>query len=75
MTPQEFTKKYYPFALESQKKTGINALAVMAQAAQETGWGKTVVGNMLFGVKAKATTPANKKQLLTTTEYHKTNSV
>ena len=75
MTPQEFTKTYYPFALQSQQKTGINALAVMAQAAQETGWGKTVVGNMLFGVKAKSTTPANKKQLLTTTEYHKTNSV
>lgn len=75
MTPQEFTKKYYPFALESQKKTGIHALAVIAQAAQETGWGKTIVGNMMFGVKAKANTPANKKQLLTTTEYHSTNTV
>lgn len=75
MTPQEFTKEYYPFALESEKETGISALAIMAQAALETGWGKTIVGNMIFGVKATSSTPDSKKQLVTTTEYHSTNTV
>ena len=40
----------------------------MAQAALESGWGMSVPGNMFFGVKAGKDTPANKKQLLTTTE-------
>ena len=68
MTPKEFIKQYKPFALESEKKTGISYLFTLAQAALETGWAKSVPGNMFFGVKAGKDTPANKKQLLTTTE-------
>lgn len=68
MTPKEFIKQYKPFALESEKKTGISHLFILAQAALETGWAKSVPGNMFFGVKAGKDTPANKKQLLTTTE-------
>lgn len=68
MTPKEFIKQYKPFALESEKKTGISHLFTLAQAALESGWAKSVPGNMFFGVKAGKDTPANKKQLLTTTE-------
>ena len=68
MTPKDFVKKYKPFALESEKKTGISHLFTLAQAALESSWGKSVPGNMFFGVKAGKDTPANKKQLLTTTE-------
>lgn len=68
MTPKDFVKKYKPFALESEKKTGISHLFILAQAALESGWGMSVPGNMFFGVKAGKDTPANKKQLLTTTE-------
>ena len=68
MTPKEFIKQYKPFALETERKTGISHLFTLAQAALESGWGKSVPGNMFFGVKAGKDTPDNKKQLLTTTE-------
>jgi mannosyl-glycoproteinendo-beta-N-acetylglucosami dase len=68
MTPKEFIKQYKPFALETERKTGISHLFILAQAALETGWAKSVPGNMFFGVKATADTPENKRQLLLTTE-------
>jgi flagellar protein FlgJ len=68
MTPKEFTLKYYPFAFQIQKDYGINAIAILAQCAVETGWGKTVVGNMMFGVKDSDGINGN-EQLLTTFEY------
>ena len=68
MTPKEFIKQYKPFALETERKTGISHLFILSQAALESGWGKSVPGNMFFGVKAGKDTPDNKKQLLTTTE-------
>ena len=68
MTPKEFIKQYKPFALETERKTGISHLFILAQAALETGWAKSVPGNMFFGVKAGKDTPVNKKQLLNTTE-------
>lgn len=68
MTPNEFIKQYKPFAIETERKTGISHIFILAQAALETGWAKSVPGNMFFGVKAGKDTPANKKQLLTTTE-------
>lgn len=64
-----FILLYYDYAKQSEAVTGINAKAVLAQSALETGWGSTVVGNMLFGIKATPNTPVDKKQLLTTTEY------
>ena len=63
MTPKEFIKQYKPFALESEKKTGISYLFTLAQAALESGWGERT-----FGIKARPETPADKKQLLCTTE-------
>ena len=68
MTPKEFIKQYKPFALETERKTGISHLFILAQAALETGWAKSVPGNMFFGIKAGKYTPPEKKQLLTTTE-------
>ncbi len=68
MTPKDFVKKYKPFALESEKKTGISHLFTLAQAALESGWGERGVGNNFFGIKAAEDTPANKKQLFKTTE-------
>ena len=68
MTPKEFIKQYKPFALETEHKTGISHLFTLAQAALESGWGERTFGNMLFGIKARPETPADKKQLLRTTE-------
>ena len=68
MTPKECIKQYKPFALESEKKTGFSHLFTLAQAALESGWGERTFGNMLFGIKARPETPADKKQLLRTTE-------
>ena len=68
MTPKEFIKQYKPFALVTERKTGISHLFTLAQAALESGWGTRTFGNMLFGIKARPETPADKKQLLRTTE-------
>ena len=68
MTPKDFVKKYKPFALESEKKTGISHLFTLAQAALESRWGERAEGYNLFGIKAKATTPLPNKQLWVTKE-------
>ena len=69
MTPKVFIKQYLPYAQETEKKTGISAIFTLAQAALESAWGEKAPGNMFFGVKAKASDPEWKRQLLTTTEY------
>lgn len=63
-----FVKKFGAFALETQAKTGISAVAILAQAALESGWGKYAPGNMFFGVK-DTDGRNNNEQLITTTEY------
>ena len=63
MTPKDFVKKYKPFALEIEKRTGISHLFTLAQAALESRWGERAEGNNFFGIKAKATTPLPNKQL------------
>nr|DAJ86695.1 MAG TPA: Muramidase (flagellum-specific) [Caudoviricetes sp.] len=68
MTPKEFIKQYKPFALDTERKTGISYLFTLTQAALESGWGERGVGNNFFGIKAGKDTPPEKKQLLTTTE-------
>jgi len=72
MTPKEFIKQYKPFALETERKTGILHLFILAQAALETGWGESGVGNNFFGIKVPknlvSSTPNEKKQLLRTNE-------
>ena len=72
MTPKEFITKFLPYALETERKTGISALFILAQAALESAWGKSPIGNNFFGIKVPkslvSSTPKEKKQLLRTTE-------
>jgi flagellum-specific peptidoglycan hydrolase FlgJ len=68
MTPKKFVESYYPFALETQVKTGLSAIAILAQAALESAWGNSAPGNMFFGVKDSDGLNGN-EQLLLTTEY------
>lgn len=68
MTPSEFVEAYYQYAKQSEGKTGIDARFTLAQAALETGWGKSVKGNMFFGIKAGKDITERDKQLLTTRE-------
>ena len=70
MKPKDFVEKYYPFAKQTQDKVGISAVAILAQAAVESGWGEKAPGNMFFGVKDTDGINGN-EQLLTTTEYSK----
>ena len=68
MSSKEFVTAYYAEALKTQEKTGIAAIAILAQAAQESGWGRVAPGNMFFGVKDTDGLNGN-EQLLTTHEY------
>lgn len=71
MKPKEFKNKFMPYALQTQQKTGIDAYAILAQSAVESGWGEKAPGNMMFGVKDTDGINGN-EQLITTTEYLKT---
>lgn len=73
MTPKDFVQKYLPFARETETKTGISAIAILTQAALESGWGRSAPGNMFFGIKDTDGVNGN-EQLLQTTEYLKTPS-
>ncbi len=68
MKPKEFVQQYYSFANQTEQKTGISAIAILAQAALESNWGKAAPGWMFFGVKDTDGINGN-EQLLTTTEY------
>jgi len=68
MIPKEFVRSFLPFAMQTEMKSGISAIAILAQAALESGWGKFAPGNMFFGVKDTDGVNGN-EQLLTTTEY------
>lgn len=68
MTPKEFVTKLLPFAQETENKTGIRADVILAQAALESGWGRSAPGNMYFGVKDTDGLNGN-EQLVTTFEY------
>lgn len=68
MNKSEFFKRFYPEALKTQARTKVPALAILAQAALESGWGKYAPGNMFFGVKDTDGINGN-EQLLRTTEY------
>ena len=68
MKPKDFVTAFLPFAKETEVKTGISAIATLAQAAVESAWGRAAIGNMFFGVKDFDGINGN-EQLLTTTEY------
>lgn len=52
MTKDEFIRKLLPGALEASKRTGVDPRLIIAQAAQETGWGRSAPGNNYFGIKS-----------------------
>lgn len=68
MKVSEFVAQFLPFARQTEEKTGISAVAILAQAALESGWGSVAAGNMFFGIKDSDGKNGN-EQLLTTTEY------
>ena len=50
--PDAFLMRIAPRARAVAAELGIDPRIVMAQAALETGWGKSVKGNNLFGIKS-----------------------
>lgn len=48
----EFVNALLPAAIEESKRTGIDPRIIVAQAAQETGWGRSAPGNNFFGIKS-----------------------
>jgi flagellar protein FlgJ len=68
LKPEDFVGLLYPFAESTQNETGISAIAILAQAALESGWNSSSPGWMFFGVKDTDGINGN-EQLLTTTEY------
>lgn len=71
MTPKEFVAWIYPAA---ERLGEISPLFVTAQAALESGWGKSAIGNNLFGI-TKGSSWTGPVELVTTTEYFKTPDV
>lgn len=53
LSPSEFARLFGPVARENMKKTGVPASVTLAQAALETGWGASTIGDAknLFGIK------------------------
>lgn len=47
-----FVNAMMPHALKVSEATGLDPRLVIAQAAQETGWGKSAPGNNFFGIKS-----------------------
>ena len=50
--PDAFLMRIAPWAIMVAQELGIDPRIVAAQAALETGWGKSVKGNNLFGIKS-----------------------
>lgn len=70
MTPKEFKAKYYADIREACTVTGLNPLFVASQAALETGWGRSAIGNNLFGITATDKWKGARKTVITH-EYFK----
>lgn len=74
MTPNDFISKYKSSVQEACSGTPIFVSVTLAQAALETGWGKSSIGNNMFGIKATGSTNLywrGKKRLVTTHEVIK----
>ena len=72
----KFVNKLRPYAQQAAKKLGVDANLLLAQAALETGWGKSVIksakGNSshnLFNIKADKSWLGNKTKV-STLEFH-----
>jgi flagellar protein FlgJ len=54
-SPEEmaaFSQKLMPLLQKAGQQLGVSPKILLAQTAIETGWGRSVVGNNLFGIKA-----------------------
>ena len=53
LSPSEFARLFGPVAREASRKSGVPASIILAQAALETGWGSSTIGDAknLFGIK------------------------
>ncbi len=49
---QEFIDAMMPHAMEASQRTGVDPRIIVAQAAEESGWGKSAPGNNFFGIKS-----------------------
>ncbi|HTT78230.1 MAG TPA: glucosaminidase domain-containing protein [Stellaceae bacterium] len=47
-----FVDRLGPLLERAAKRLGVSARVLLAQAALETGWGRSIVGNNVFGIKA-----------------------
>jgi flagellar protein FlgJ len=47
-----FTQQLAPLLKQAGAQLGVSPRILLAQAALETGWGRSVVGNNIFGIKA-----------------------
>jgi peptidoglycan hydrolase FlgJ len=68
MLPSEFFSAYYPSVQKASDATGIPALLILAQAALESGYGKSASGNNFFGIKTGKNW-SGKTQIIPTHEY------
>lgn len=71
---EKFVADTIAYARNAEKADGISAIFRIAQAALESNWGKSAIGNNLFGITATASWKGA-KVLKTTTEYHDTKTV
>lgn len=71
---EKFVADTITYAHAAEKADGISAVFRIAQAALESNWGKSAIGNNLFGITATASWKGA-KVLKTTTEYHDTKTV
>lgn len=49
---EAFIQALMPSAIEASKRTGVDPRIIVAQAAQETGWGRSAPNNNFFGIKS-----------------------
>jgi flagellar protein FlgJ len=60
-----FTQKLMPLLQHAGQQLGMSPKILLAQAAIETGWGRSVVGNNLFGIKAGSSWAGQKVEAAT----------
>ena len=70
MTKKDFIKWIYPYA----QQMDIDTVFIVAQAALESGWGKSAIGNNLFGI-TKGSSWNGAVQLVSTREYFSTPNI
>jgi hypothetical protein len=66
MTPEEFYSRFLPYAQAVSERTGLDPRLVLAQAALETGYGRSAPGMNYFGIKSHGRSGG---QILQTSEF------